>query len=129
MQSVDVLDRVDRSHHVRFVDLLRQRRLDEDAVDLLVLVELAHQREQVVLGRHGRQPVVDRLDAGRLGCLVLEADVDLGGRIVTDEHCREAHVSEPGDLLAHFPAHPGRKRGAVHQLRSHAPSRCSARRR
>ena len=63
MQSVDVLHRIDRPHHARFVDLLGQRRLDEDPVDDVVLVELFDELDELVLGRRGGQPVVDRLDA------------------------------------------------------------------
>ena len=63
MQAVDVLHRVDRPHHARLVDVVGQRRLDEDPVDVVVLVQLFDELDELVLGRRGGQAVVDRLDA------------------------------------------------------------------
>jgi len=38
-------------------------------------------------------------DAGGVGSLVLEANVDVGGRIVADEHGGQPDVPQLGDLL------------------------------
>src|SRR5437868_14871679 len=40
MKSIDVLGRMDASHHSFGIDLLRQRSLDENAVNLRVGIEL-----------------------------------------------------------------------------------------
>ena len=119
VQSVDVLHRIDRPHHARFVDLLGQRRLDEDPVDLVVLVQLFDELDELVLGRRGGQAMVDRLDADLLCRLVLEADVDLRRRIVADQHGRETHTAELRDVVLQLPAQACREGGPVHQRRAH----------
>jgi len=55
MEAVDVLGRIDRLDHLRFVDLLRKGELDEDPVDGVVGVEPRHEVEQFALrGGRGR---------------------------------------------------------------------------
>ena len=49
VQPVDVLDGLDRPHDAGLVELRRERRLHEDPVDRVVLVELAHELEQLAL--------------------------------------------------------------------------------
>jgi hypothetical protein len=42
MEAVDILGRIDRLDHLRFVDLLREGELDEDPVDGVVGIEPRH---------------------------------------------------------------------------------------
>ena len=119
MQAVDVLHRIDRPHHARLVDLVGQRRLDEDPVHLVVLVQLFDELDELVLGRRGGQAMVDRLDADLVRSLVLEADVDLRRRIVADEHGGEADTAELRDVALQLPAQACREGGPVHQRRAH----------
>ncbi len=49
MEAVDVLDRLDRADDARLVDVVRERELDEDAVDRVVPVQLGDELEQLVL--------------------------------------------------------------------------------
>ena len=71
-----------------------QRQLHEDPVDLGIGVQARDEREHLLLARLRGQPDVARVDA-RLGRgLVLRADVDVRGRVVADEHRREADVPE-----------------------------------
>ena len=88
-EAVDVLRRVDRGDHLVLVDLLGQRQLDEDPVDLVVGVQLGDQREQLVLRRLGVELVVDRAHPDLLGGAGACCDVDLRGRVVADQHGRE----------------------------------------
>src|SRR5512133_3198720 len=115
MEPVHVLHRVDRPHHARLVDLVGQWRLHQNPVDEVVLVEMLNQLDELVLSRCGRKPVVDRLDACFVRGLVLEPDIDLGRRVVSDEHSRQAHVAELRNLLLDLLTHPCRQGGTVHQ--------------
>jgi hypothetical protein len=70
-----------------------------------VLVEGGEQRGDLLLGRVGRQPVVEPLDADLGDGPLLAADVDGAGRIVTDEDRRQTgrRVAGPdprGDSIA-----------------------------
>ena len=109
MEAVDVLRRLDRADHPRLVDVARQRQLHEDGVDPRVVVELGDLREQVVLGGLCRKTEVGGVDAGLDRGLVLEADVDLGRRIVADEDGDEADVADRGDLLGNLRADASRR--------------------
>ncbi len=86
----------------------------------VVGVQLGEQLQQLGLRRVRGQPDVARVDADRLGRLLLEADVDLRGGVVSDEHRREADVAELGDLERDFGANLRRQRLAVDDLCRHA---------
>ena len=119
MKTVDILHRVDRTHHPRLVDLIWQGRLDEDAVHAVVVVQPGNDLEDVVLGGVGRQPCVKGLDPGRRRRLVLEPDVDVGGRIVADQHRRESDMSELRHLVLHLGTDARGESLAVHQRGRH----------
>ena len=59
-------------------------------MDGVVLVELGDQLQQVFLRDVGGEAVELALDADFFAGLALVADVDFAGRIVADEHGREA---------------------------------------
>ena len=90
METVDVLGRIDPARDGVLVHVRRKRQLDQDAVDLVVGIELVDQREQAFLVRPVRQPEVARLDASARGGLDLVADVDVGGGIIADQHHGQA---------------------------------------
>jgi hypothetical protein len=92
-----------------------ERQLHQDAVDAVVVVEPRHQLEQLALGHVCGQPAVDRLDAGLLGGLVLEPDVDVRGGVVADEDRRETERPERAHVLGHLAADARCERVAVHQ--------------
>ena len=81
----------------------REGQLHEDAVHLLVVVQLRDEREHVCLGRVRRQAHVARLDARLRRRLVLGADVDVRRRVVADEHGCEPDVTELLDVACHRP--------------------------
>ena len=89
-QPVHVLVGIDRRDHRVLVDLLGQRDLDEDPVDLVVGVQLADQAEELVLRGRGIEAVVDGAHPDLLGALSLVGDVHLGGGVVADQHGGEA---------------------------------------
>jgi hypothetical protein len=51
VEAVDVLGGIDGEQHLRGIDVLRQRQLHQDAVDLRVRVETLDDAEQLVLRR------------------------------------------------------------------------------
>ena len=69
-----------------------QRQLHQDAVDLRVGVEAVDQGQQFVVAGVGRQVVVDRADAHFLRRTAFVAHIDAGGRIVADQHHRQARA-------------------------------------
>ena len=108
MESVHVLGGVDRVQHLLAVDLLRQRKLHQDAVHRRIGVELFDQRQHLALRRVLGKLVIERAHAGFDRLLRLVAHVDGARRILADQHDREArHDAERRDA-PHF----GRDRGA-----------------
>ena len=122
MEAVDVFDGLDGADHAQLADVLMERQLDEDAVDRVVGVQHSDPLEQFVLRRLVRQPDVGRANADLLRRFVLAPDVDVVGRIVTDEDRRQPERAQLGDVVLHFGANPLRERLAVHQGR-HGPRR------
>ena len=91
-EAVDVLAGIDRVEDALLgigAERLRQRRLDENAVVLRILVEAVDDGEHGRERGRPRQPLEVHAHAGVFGRLQLVADVDLGCRVVADEHDRE----------------------------------------
>ena len=113
MEAVDVLGRIDRLDHLRFVDLLRKGQLDEDPVDGIVGVEPRHEVEQLGL-RRGRGKVDLAGEEPRLGGrLPLVADIHLGRGVFPHEDDGEAGTdARAGGELRHplLDVRPGRTR-------------------
>ncbi len=100
MEAVDVLLRVDGSQDLGLVHVLGERQLDEDSVDRVVRIQIRDEIEDVALGRVCGKPVVARIDASFVRCLVLRADVDVRRGVVADEDRRQAHgASERAHVL------------------------------
>ncbi len=77
MQPVDVLGRGDCPQDPRFVDVSRERQLDEDRVDRVVRVQGRDPGEQFFLARLCGEPHVVCVEAAFERGLVLEPDVHL----------------------------------------------------
>src|SRR5439155_59230 len=92
------------TQHVLRVDLLGQRQLHEDAVDLLVRIETVHQRQQLrlrrLLGEAYGLMVKPRLLAG----FALHAHVGGGGGVVSDQNARPAWMANTFSTPANSPA-------------------------
>jgi hypothetical protein len=85
MEPIHVLIRVDRKQDFPGIDLARQRKLDQDAVDVLALVQLVHEAEQVIFRRLRRELILERRYPQALTGLVLVPHIDLRCRIFTNE--------------------------------------------
>ena len=97
-------------------------------------VERLDQREQLGLGRVGRQIVLDRMEAARLGRPALARDVSLARRILADEHDRETGRQPMSHERARLPGDAGEdvfgdRRAVEHEggLSRHAPGLHSGR--
>ena len=121
-EAVDVLGRVDRGDHPVGIDVIGNRQLNQDSVDRVVGAEVRDQIEQLRLGGLAGKSVMDRLHAGLFAGTVLVGDVDLGGRIVTDDDGGEGRnptgrSGEPGHPPADFGPHIRGDLLAVDQFR------------
>ena len=99
MEAVNVLRGIDRVEHPLLgvgAHSLRQRRLHQDPIDLVVGVEPADQREGVLEGRTSVDAKQLRPAARRGHGLELVANVDLGGRILASQH----HAQPRGPAVA-----------------------------
>jgi len=59
MQAVHILAGVDAFGHYVGIDLLRQRKLDQDAVDPRILIELPDPGQDLVLGQRSTVSLLD----------------------------------------------------------------------
>ena len=99
--------------------MLRNGRLHEQTVDLLVGIELFDEREDVGLGGVCREPLVDRPHPHLGRVLVLEGHVHVGGRVVADQDRGEPERAELLDLLRDFGADLLGERLPVHERGCH----------
>ena len=102
MESVDVLCRVDGLQHGVLVDVVRQWKLHQDAVNAVVVVQPLDRVQDVLLRCRAGQP--DRLGhhSGLLGGPLLVANVHRGGGVVSDEHHgKTGHDAMLGAHLLH----------------------------
>ena len=131
VEAVDVFGGVEGFDDRERVEVGRQRKLDQDAVEDVVAVQRAHQVEEVAVGRGGGQSEDAALDAHAGARLDLVADVNVGGRVVADEHGGEAgadaFVAECAYVTGGLVKDCGGDRGAVDQGSGHALRRSAAR--
>src|SRR5690606_24811559 len=117
-------------------DLLGERELDEDAVDLRVGVQAIHHADQLLVRGVARQYDAARVEAGGLGGPALHPDVYLARRVVSHEDGGEPGLHAGllleargilGDLRAHRLAEFGPAQDPSHSLPQSAGSRVSTR--
>ena len=119
MEPVDILDGRDAAEHQRRVELLGQRKLDEDAVDRVVGIELGEQLLEMARIDVGREAVVEAGDAHLLGGFVLARNVDVRSGILADEHRGQSDVPELLHVMRNLAPDAGRERASLHQCRRH----------
>ena len=100
VKPVDILRGIDRLDDAGCVDLRRKRKLDEDAVDPIVSIEIGDQLQKFALADRVGQIARDADHAGFRGRAVLGSDVDRACRVFADQHRREAGRSAGGALEA-----------------------------
>ena len=85
VETVDILCRIERRHHLPRVDTERQRQLDEDAVDPVVTIEPGDQLKDCRYAAIAWQPVLERGDPHFGAGASLVANIELARRIVADQ--------------------------------------------
>jgi hypothetical protein len=102
MKAIDVLVGADRLDDLRPVDVIWQWQLDEDAVDVVVGVELVDEVEKLRLARARGEVVRARDEADFLAGEALVAHVDARRVVVADEDDGEPGRAQAcADALAH----------------------------
>ena len=91
-QRIHILGGIQRVQHLRFVEMLGQWQLHQDAMHALVGRQFPHLGEQGFLCRVGGKRHMRGLEAQRFGGLALVADIDFGGRIVSHQHGGKARL-------------------------------------
>ncbi|MNP65513.1 hypothetical protein D3C76_1611100 [compost metagenome] len=74
----------------------RQRQLQKDTVDAVVIVQLGDELEQLRLCCAGTQAIFKRADAGFFGTQNFVANVDLTGRILANQNYRQRRFDTIG---------------------------------
>ena len=123
VKAVDVLRRRYGLQHLGGVDVLGQRQLHQDAVDVGIVVQREHAVEQRLLAHGGGQLVELRAHAGFLGGAHLVAYIDARGRIVAgQQNCQagaNAALRKRGHLVFHRGADLRGERFSVENPRGH----------
>ena len=86
VEPIDVFVRIDRGDHLPFVHVLGQGQLDENAVHVRIRVESDNAFEQFAFGCIGRELEFEACHIGFGARLRFRADVNLAGRIFSDQH-------------------------------------------
>src|SRR4051812_45452976 len=123
MKAVHVFRGIDPAQDFLRIDVLRQRELYQNSVDLRVGVEPVHRLQQLVLGRVRRHADGHRVHAGFLAGLPLGTDIDRAGRILADkDRCQtrlSARRGESPHVLGDFGSNGLRNGGAVENSGAH----------
>ena len=130
VKRIDIFQRAHSSQNAAGVDLWRQRRLHENAMDwragilLRPGVEPRDQFEKRVRGRRRRQAMELAFDANALASRLLVADIHLARRIVADQNRRETRHdvicrNKLGYLRSEFLLNRRRERFAIEKLCGH----------
>jgi hypothetical protein len=102
VEAVDILGGIDRHQHLLGIDLWRQGKLDEDAVNVVASVQLIDQVEQFPSSDRLRRRVLLAVEADFLAALDLSAHVDFGGGVVAGEDHGQPGTQSGLDKRLHF---------------------------
>ena len=94
----------DRLDDGALVDVLRRRRLDEDAMNRRVCVQLAHDREELLLRGRVLQLVLHAVHSEITRRLFLAPHVGVRRRIIADDHHRKPRPDAARHELRDFAA-------------------------
>ena len=126
MKAVDIFARIDRADDFLFVDVFRWWRLHEDTVDRGVGIEIAHDLQQFVLRGARGQLDLARKNSELAAGADFRSDIHMRGRIIADQHDREAGRGAAGfegfDFRAALIEHGGghgfsiKQSGLIHRV-------------
>ncbi len=123
MEPVGVLPGVDGVQHLVLVDVLWERQLHQEAVDLGVLVEFVHHGQELLLGGVRRENDGARIDPQLVARFPLVSDVLLGRGVLAHEDDGQAGNDplgpQVGDLRSQFLPDPLGDLGPADDLGRH----------
>ena len=110
--------------------MLRQRHLNEDAVNLRILVERMNNGEELALRCRVREPGRRAVHPGFIARPALRSNIDRTRRIFPDKHDRKsgANATRSGEvrhLVCYFVANLAGNRYAIDQISGQSPPRVS----
>ena len=86
VKSVHIFARIERADNRRFVDLRRWRRLNQNAMNFLIAIQLINPREQLFLRRGSGQFQFHRMQAEFAAHFVFCPDVGARGGIIANQN-------------------------------------------
>ena len=86
MKAINILDRVNGIEHLMLVELLWQRQLYQDTVDVWILVQLPDASQDIRFCYVSREAMGDVVESHFIASLLLVPHVDRGSWIVTDQN-------------------------------------------
>ena len=98
VERVHVLLRIDRRDDRLVVKVLGKRKLYQNAVDVGLVVQRFHQREQLLLCGLGRKRILLGHKADRFAGFLFIVDIHARGRVVADDH----HCQSGRDVIGVF---------------------------
>jgi hypothetical protein len=123
MKAVHIFGGVDREENFFGIDVRRERKLDEDAVDFVARIETSDEGEEFFGGGVLRGGVLLAVDADFFAGFDFAADVNFGSGIVADEDDGEAGTKSPGyeglNFFSDFGADISSDTGAVENTGGH----------
>ena len=102
MKAVDVFRGIDGFENALGIDLGREGKLNQNAVHVIVVVEVAHKTQHLVGGDGGGRGVHPTGEAELFGGGNFGLDVKLRSRILADEHCGQTGADSLRDQERDF---------------------------
>jgi len=107
MEPVYILIWVDGCQNLLLISLVRQRQLNQDAINGIVSVEFLNKCQNIGFSCIGGQAVLKGLHATFTGLFAFVTNVDGAGRIITNQNHGQARIEAMGPLQArHLRADP-----------------------
>ena len=102
MKPVHVLARIDRLDHLLLRDVLRQRKLHDEAVDVRIGVQPGDLGKQSLFGRLLGQAKHGRAEAHLAAAFLLMSDIRLARAVVPDQNGRQMRPVSGGHESLHL---------------------------
>jgi hypothetical protein len=123
MEAVHILVGTDGQQHFFLIEVLGQRQLDQDAVNVLPAIEGLHQFQQLLLGGFRGDSILLAVNAALGAVLLLSVYVHTGGGVISHQHHSQAGLAlHARHLGRYFLLHLGRQGLAVHMNGRHVQS-------
>ncbi len=89
METINVLCRRNRFENLALVDMVGQRKLNQNTIYAFIVIEFIDQRQQLRFTGFSRQFVLIGKNPALFAGLFLHRNIDPAGRIITDQNDRQ----------------------------------------